>query len=197
MPSYLFDRINKGTHPRKIQVFVNTPSIEACHSLAFWMLDKDVIPAGCFVQINNSYTEKSWKYYSEMINLPFATSNKLPENFRIICDIPRPQNKPGTAIWNDGIIQCVENGYEWIHFPFSPTKANYAMVYNKEIFQSLADQSNIINALEEEKSHYGEKPEFFTYKSHWGATSTFYWKPFEQQWEFNGLVLSQRSVSGS
>lgn len=195
MPDYLFDRINNGNYSSNIKLFMNSPSIEACYVLAHWMLEKKLIPAGCFVQLNNVHMQDSWNYYSMKItNVPPSNVLKnLPQSFKIICDIPQ---QTGTVVmWNDGLTQCIENGYKWMHSPLSPTKADQSLPQNPEIIQTLSNEKSVIKALQEEETYYGTRSEFPTYRSHWGLTSPFHWKSFDQQWEFNGHILSPRSVS--
>jgi hypothetical protein len=197
MPGYLFNRINNGNHPSDIKLFVNTPSIEACHVIDHWMRDKKVMLTGCFVQLNNAHTRESWNYYSKQINVPTAiVSKRMHQSLKIICDVPRPQNTPETAIWNDGLIQCIENGYEWIHYPFSPFDADHSSPQSPKVIQTITNEKSVEMALQDEKSRYGKLQEFSTYKSQWGVTSPFYWKSIDQQWEFNGHnIVSQRPLS--
>lgn len=166
------------------------------------MLDRNATAAGCFVQLNNVKAKESWRKYSKEI-LTSVSAEILSRNIhnrelRMICDIPSLQSRGGASIWNDGLKECVENGFEWIHFPFSPPiGVDYSRPRSQKVGNIIVKEKNIANALEQEKAFYGHFQEFASYTSHWGVTSPFYWDSSNQQWEFKGRNISQNLATSS
>merc|ERR1719253_539584 len=206
LPDHVFYQIESGAFPSDLKIYMNAPSKEACLLLATWSKQRFVRLAGCFVQNNNADIERSWKHISKNITSSGGVMRiAVPpaNNLRIICDVPRKQEAANPAMWKDGLVSCVENGFDWIHFPFAPSKADHTAPLSSTIGSILSHGSEVENILSKSKDVLTEsiKTDLGTvdsnqqtawdnYVSHWGVTSPFFWKPEDQKWSFTGQSMS-------
>uniref|UniRef100_A0A7S1FN09 Beta-lactamase-related domain-containing protein n=1 Tax=Corethron hystrix TaxID=216773 RepID=A0A7S1FN09_9STRA len=204
LPDHVFDQIESGTFPSDLKIYMNAPSKEACLLLATWSNRRFVRLAGCFVQNNNADIERSWKHIFKNITSSGVMNIAVPlaNNLRIICDVPRKQEVGNPAMWKDGLVSCVENGFDWIHFPFAPSKADTTVPFSSTIGSILSHGSEVETILSKSKDALAQssKTDFGTidsnqttwdnYVSHWGVTSPFFWKPEDQKWSFTGQSMS-------
>ena len=190
LPVHVFEKINSSRFSSELKVYINAPSKLTCLRLAQWAREKDTHLAGCFVIEGDIDVTRSWQELSDksQITNTFLASVK---DIKIICDVPRKQLHPDVSLWKNGLVTCVEDGYDWIHYPFPvSSKADNSMpsssvltsivldgILFKTSFQALnltRSKSQIVSAWQE-------------YVSHWGITSPFDWKPHQQQhWSFVG-----------
>ena len=180
----------KRTTPK---VFINAPSMESCLALAKWAEDQGGRLGGCFIIEGHAGVAKKWEDASREYNLQKTLRSSF-EDLKLICDVPREQAQPDTSLWRNGLVSCVEDGYDWIHHPFPVApKADYSrgMASFSVIDSTIIDETLVADALSVLKGHLHQKPQnvssqFPNYESKWGVTSPYFWKPQDQHFLFLG-----------
>lgn len=205
VPEYILKQIEAGRFPMDLKIYINVPSKEVCLQMATWSKQMNVRLAGCFVQINNGDVERSWEHISKSTSFATMNSISVPSNdLKIICDVPIKQKARSPAMWRAGIVSCVEKGYDWIHFPLAPSKADFAVPLSSTVGTILPGASEVEYVLSKAKLFYADVKKaglgvislqtmFDSYVSLWGITSPFHWKPEQQQWSFAGQNMNTKN----
>jgi len=196
LPNHIYAEIDAGRFPRELKVFVNTPSREACARLVKWARGKGANLAGCFVVEGHDGVAESWRNVSETMLIPPSLATLNGE--KLICDVPRKQDHPDASIWRSGLVSCVENGYDWIHYPLPVSSKADHSTPSSSMLASVGPESgtlieNSLVALNTTKLKSSVVSAWHEYVSHWGVTSPFDWNPNQQQWTFIGQ--KQQNVS--
>ena len=184
LPDPLLKKMISGRSPSLLKTYINTPSKVACLELARWAREQGTYLAGCFVNEGHVGVTKSWHDLSTKINVTKTLVSM--EDMKFICDVPREQTLPDTNLWKNGLVSCVEDGYDWIHYPFPvATKADYSLPSSSVLNSFVLDGTTVIKtsllAINLKRSSV-----FQEYLSHWGITSPYNWKPHRQHWSFVG-----------
>ena len=189
LPDHIYAEIDSGRFPRELKVYVNTPSREACVRLVQWAKGKGANLAGCFVVEGHDGVAESWRNVSETMQIP--TSLAILKDEKLICDVPRKQDHPDSSIWRNGLVTCVESGYDWIHYPLPvSSKADHSMP-SSTMLASVGPESgtligNSLASLDTKTMKLSAVSAWHEYVSHWGVASPFDWNPNQQQWSFIG-----------
>lgn len=197
LPSQLQKISMQGSPSSILNVYINAPSKEACLRLAQWTSDQGKRIGGCFVILSHAGVSTSFHNAERELNIR-KTLQSIGE-IKLICDVPREQAHPNTRLWKKGLVSCVEDGYDWIHHPFPvASEADYSVISNSMLASIVLDGNLIANNLQsfsvtQLRPHLRSK--FQGYKSHWGVTSPYYWKPHQQEFSFVGNMQSTSMTS--
>lgn len=189
MPVHIFEKINSNRFLSELKVYVNVPSKLTCLRLAQWAKEKNTHLAGCFVIEGDIDVTSSWQELSDKSQITNTLASM--KDIKLICDVPRNTLHPDVSLWKNGLVRCVEDGYDWIHYPFpvSSSKADTSMP-SSSVLTSIVLDGTLINAsfqaLDLTKSKSQIASAWQKYASHWGVTSPFDWKPHQQHWSFVG-----------
>lgn len=190
LPQHIFEKIMAGdTLPLK--VYVNAPSDYNCLQLIQWGKEKGSKIAGCFVITGNNDVTKSWQRLSQY----FSTNSTFTsvKNEKRICDVPKSQTRPNTSLWKNGIVSCVEEGYDWIHHPFPVNyKADHS-VLSRPVFTPIINDRALIRDTIVSTNVARSSTEFKNYMSTWGITSPYHWQPANHEWSFVGHAIQNKS----
>lgn len=185
----------KIRHNKIPKIFINTPSKQSCSSLSKWIERQGIGHlGGCFVIKDNTGVTKKWDQMFKAYEIEDVLySNK---DLKLICDVPSTSAHQKTrSLWRDGLVSCVEDGYDWIHHPFpvTPKVDSQEMMHFSVMDAIEIDGTLIANALSVfKRKHTGKKEyqiveqKFPEYTSEWGLTSPYIWEPREQHFLFVG-----------
>ena len=194
LPTQLYGNDTMSPVLRQLGVYMNAPSKENCFEILNWSRNQNnkTNIAGCFVIENHNGLKESWKTLSRRLNTSKSLVH-LPHGTKIICDVPREQKKPDLNFWKQGLIDCVEGGYEWIHAPFPVgSRANYSPIASKSMFSVSDLKEDLVQfTLSSYILKSNKSGQLFKYRSHWGITSPYNWLPHQQQWSFIGFNRSE------
>ena len=183
LPIQLYNEITSEA-TSELNVYVNAPSKEACIRMVHWSAEQGTNLAGCFVIQGHVGVTESWQTISRKLNI--TKSLRSTKHTKLICDVPREQTHPDSSLWKDGLIRCMENGYEWIHYPFPvASTADYSLI-SKSMIAAIVPDGRLIEAALSSFYEKSQKSESLQYISHWGVTSPYNWRPHQQQWSFVG-----------
>ena len=188
LPKYVYDKISSGSFPSELKVYINAPSKVACLRLGQWARGKEIHLAGCFVIEGHIDVARSWQDISERNNI--INTLRSTEDIQIICDVPRKQIQPDTNFWKNGLVSCVEDGYDWINYPFPVSSKADHSIPPSSVLTSIALDGSLMQTSLSSLNLEISKPQVASawqeYVSHWGVASPFDWKPLRQHFSFVG-----------
>jgi hypothetical protein len=189
LPVHVFEKINSSRFPSELKVYINAPSKLTCLRLAQWAREKNTHLAGCFVIEGDIDITRSWQELSDKSQITNTLASM--KDVKLICDVPRKQLHPDVSLWKNGLVMCVEDGYDWIHYPFPvSSKADNSMPSSSVLTSIVLDETlfkdSFFHALDLTRSKSHIVSAWQDYVSHWGITSPFDWKPHQQHWLFVG-----------
>lgn len=192
IPNHLYDSITKKQVPLELRYYFNSPSRDACMELLSWAHSHNIRLAGCFVIENQIDISTSWNAMSKEYNSAIAIP-PAPKDFKLICDVPRKQELPDTRLWKQGLVDCIENKFDWIHHPF-PVSAKSKHVlqsmssvaaskkFKDTVQSSLAEfGSKLVSLKAEGKLQADLHTGWENYASYWGTASPFSWTKQDQE----------------
>ena len=196
LPDHVLEKIASGSLPSELKVYINAPSKLACLQVAQWAREKDAHLAGCFVIKGDIDVARSWKDLSERITITKTLASM--KDMKLICDIIGTQVHPDTSLWKNGLVSCVEDGYDWIHYPFPvSSKADHSIPSSSVLTSIVLDGTLIktsLPAVNLKRPNSQVVSAWQEYLSHWGVTSPFDWKPHQQHWSFVGGTQQNTAV---
>lgn len=106
-----------------IRYYANAPSYMACSQIINWLnqeenpiLNKNVV--GCYVTLNDARMDETWNVFRQRHRI--TSNSSIPAgDYRYICDVPSKLKRPEIGFWGKQLIECVNSGFKYIHFPFS------------------------------------------------------------------------------
>lgn len=202
IPEAVLQTFTTNSSMRHIRYYANSPSYLACAQLISWIKREENAIAcknimGCFISLNNPTMDETWKIFCERHEIYSDSAPKPGHNsiYKYICDVPCKLQRPemDVGFWRRGFIECVNSGFEYIHFPFPISPSNIESKANPATPTFPPNNNHAVDII---KFHIGNNKKrrgWRKYASIWGIGNSDNWEAIEK-WPFGGNTFLGREV---